>query len=90
MLLEGGLTYKQTGLSQKDMDFLEQRKWNRDEILAVYKVPKGELGVEDETGSYAKDKTRRKLFWETTLQLRPRWRALFKKETPSLSPESPS
>jgi len=24
-----GLTYKQPGLSQKDMDFLSQRKWNR-------------------------------------------------------------
>ncbi len=67
MLLEGGLTYKQTGLSQKDMDFLEQRKYNREEILGVFKVPKGELGIEDDTGSYAKDQTRRKLFWETTL-----------------------
>jgi len=66
-LLEGGVTYKTTGISQRDMDFLEGRKYNREEILAVYKVPKGEIGVEDDTGSYAKDKVRRKLFWETTL-----------------------
>gem|GEM_PF-831509 len=44
-LLEGGVSYKQTGLSQKDMDFLEQRKWNREEIMAAFKVPKGELGL---------------------------------------------
>ena len=67
MLLEGGLSYKATGLNQKDMDYLEGRKYNREEILAVYKIPKGELGIEDDTGSYAKDKVRRKLFWETTL-----------------------
>jgi HK97 family phage portal protein len=67
-LLEGGITYKQTGISQSDMLFLEGRKLNRDEILGgIYKVPKGELGIEDDTGSYAKDKVRRKLFWETTL-----------------------
>jgi len=67
-LLEGGITYKQTGISQSDMLFLEGRKLNREEILGgVYKVPKGELGIEDDTGSYAKDKVRRKLFWETTL-----------------------
>jgi HK97 family phage portal protein len=67
-LLEGGITYKQTGISQRDMDFLEGRKYSRDEIFAVYKVPKGEAGIEDDTGSYAKDKVRRKLFWETTLE----------------------
>ncbi|MFA5381803.1 MAG: phage portal protein [Candidatus Micrarchaeia archaeon] len=67
-LLEGGITYKQTGISQSDMLFLEGRKLNRDEILGgIYKVPKGELGIEDDTGSYAKDKVARKRFWETTL-----------------------
>ena len=67
-LLEGGITYKQTGLSQSDMLFLEGRKLNRDEICGgIYSVPLGELGIEDDTGSYAKDKVRRKHFWETTL-----------------------
>ena len=65
-LLEGGLTYKQTGLSQKDMDFLEQRKWNREEIMAAFKVPKGELGLYEDV-NYATAKTQRKLFWENTL-----------------------
>jgi len=65
-LLEGGLSYKQTGLSQKDMDFLEQRKWNREEIMAAFKVPKGELGIYEDV-NYATAKTQRKLFWENTL-----------------------
>ncbi|MDI6853968.1 MAG: phage portal protein [Deltaproteobacteria bacterium] len=65
-LLEGGLSYKQTGLSQKDMDFLEQRKWNREEIMAALKVPKGELGLFEDV-NYATAKTQRKLFWENTL-----------------------
>jgi HK97 family phage portal protein len=65
-LLEGGLSYKQTGLSQKDMDFLEQRKWNREEIMAAFKVPKPELGLYEDV-TYATSKTQRKLFWENTL-----------------------
>jgi len=65
-LLEGGLTYKQTGLSQKDMDFLEQRRWNREEIMAAFKVPKTELGLYEDV-NYATSTTQRKLFWETTL-----------------------
>ena len=65
-LLEGGVTYKQTGLSQKDMDFLEQRKWHREEIMAAFKVPKGELGLYEDV-NYATAKTQRKLFWENTL-----------------------
>jgi HK97 family phage portal protein len=65
-LLEGGLSYKQTGLSQKDMDFLEQRKWNREEIMAAFKVPKPELGLYEDV-NFATSKTQRKLFWENTL-----------------------
>lgn len=44
-ILEGGLKSKQLALSQKDMDFLEQRKFTRDEIMAMFKVPKTRLGM---------------------------------------------
>lgn len=66
-LLEGGVKAKVIGATQRDMDYLEGRKFNREEILGAFKVPKGELGIEEDTGSYAKDKVRRKLFWESTL-----------------------
>lgn len=65
-ILEGGLSYKQTGLSQKDMDFLEQRKWNRDEIMMVFKVPKGELGIYEDI-NFATAKTQDRIFWTKTL-----------------------
>ena len=44
-LLEGGLSYKQTGLSQKDMEFLEQRKWNREEIMAAFQGAQSGAGA---------------------------------------------
>jgi phage portal protein BeeE len=55
-LLECGLTYKQTSLSQLDMDFLEGRNYNAEEIMAVYKVPKSELGLYEQI-SFATVKT---------------------------------
>ena len=67
-LLEGGLTYKQTGISQADMVFLEGRKSNRDEVLAgIYKVPKSELGIEQINFSYAKDNAPEALLDKTSL-----------------------
>jgi HK97 family phage portal protein len=65
-LLEGGLTYKQTGISQRDMDFLEGRKYNREEIMAVYKVPKSELGLYEQI-NFATAKTMDRVFWTKTL-----------------------
>jgi hypothetical protein len=62
---EGGLSYKQTGLSQKDMDFLEQRKWNREEIMAAFKVPKLELGLYDDV-NFAPKPSRPGLSWTGT------------------------
>ena len=41
--LQGGLKYKKTGLSQKELDFIEQRKLDRDDIFSMFGVPKGLL-----------------------------------------------
>jgi HK97 family phage portal protein len=65
-LLEGGLTYKQTGISQRDMEFLEGRKYNREEVMAVYKVPKSELGLYEQI-NLATAKTMDRVFWTKTL-----------------------
>jgi HK97 family phage portal protein len=47
-ILGAGLKYQQLSLRQKDMDFLEQRKFNRNEILSIFKVPKPILAISDD------------------------------------------
>ena len=39
-ILTGGLKYRPTNPSQKEMDFVESRRFNRDEILGFFGVPK--------------------------------------------------
>jgi len=65
-ILEGGAKYKQLSVSQKDMEFLNQKKWNRDEILACFKVPKMELGIWDDL-NFALAKVQAREFWVKTL-----------------------
>lgn len=47
-ILQGGLKFKSMNLSQKDMDFLEQRRFTRDEILGIFRVPKTVLGITED------------------------------------------
>jgi len=44
-ILEWGIKASNLQPSQKDMDFIEQRRFSRDEILSVLKVPKILLGL---------------------------------------------
>ena len=44
-ILHSGLKYVPTNPNQRDMQFLEQRKFSRDEILAIFRVPKMILGI---------------------------------------------
>lgn len=48
LVLEQGLKYQQLSLNQKDMDFIQSRKFSRDEILSIFKVPKSILGISDD------------------------------------------
>lgn len=48
LLLENGLKYQQVQLSQKDMDFVNQRNLTRDEILSIFKVPKTIVAITDD------------------------------------------
>lgn len=44
-LLKGGMDVKTVGFNQKEMDFVEQMRFTRDEILALFRVPKTALGI---------------------------------------------
>ena len=39
MIVHGGMKVKELGMSQKDMDFIQGRKWSRSEIAAIFRVP---------------------------------------------------
>lgn len=45
LLLQGGLEVDKISNSQKDMDFVKQVIQTRDEILAIFRVPKSILGI---------------------------------------------
>lgn len=47
MFLSHGLDYQQISPSQRDMQYVEQRKLNRDQILSIFKVPKSMVAVSD-------------------------------------------
>lgn len=67
--LLGGMAYKQMGISQKDMEFLQGREFSRTAILSVFGVPKFVAGFGDKgevnrsTAVAAKS-----MFWTTTIQ----------------------
>lgn len=47
-ILSGGLKWQEIQRSQKDMDFVNQRTFSRDEILALFRTPKSILGITDD------------------------------------------
>jgi SPP1 gp7 family putative phage head morphogenesis protein len=48
-VLDRGLKYDQIkSNTQKEMDFVESRRFTRDEVLAIFKVPKAIIGVTDD------------------------------------------
>lgn len=47
-ILSGGITWKETTRSQSAMQFSEQKTINRDEILALFQVPKTILGLTED------------------------------------------
>lgn len=65
-ILEGGLKARILNLSQKDMDFINLRRLNREEILSVYGVPPALIGSIDSANKSNMEEQRR-IFWEHTL-----------------------
>jgi len=65
-VLEGGLKWTNIGLSQKDMDFISQKKLTREDILSVFGVPPVMVGI-FEYANYANSKEQREIFWRDTM-----------------------
>ncbi|RJP17958.1 MAG: phage portal protein [Candidatus Abyssobacteria bacterium SURF_5] len=83
-VLEEGLSYKPIGLSPRDMEFLNQRKFCREEICATFKVPPALVGVY-EYANYANAEHQNKAFWQKTII--PKLRKLELKLDNSLLPK---
>jgi HK97 family phage portal protein len=47
-ITEGGLKWTETSKTQKDMDFVAQRTFSRDEIFTAFRVPKSVLGITED------------------------------------------
>ena len=64
-LLEQGLKYTQTGLTQKDMEFGELRKLTAERIYQIFGMKKAIVSVTEDV-NYATAKEERKEWWEGT------------------------
>ena len=66
-VMEGGGTFTEAKLTQKDMDFIEGKNLTRTEILAAYRVNEVILGIFSGIRSYEGIKAAHKAFWEECL-----------------------
>lgn len=66
LLLDGGLDWKEMGLSPKDMDWLESRKRNAQDIAMGYGVPAELIGLKEATYENRRE-ARRAFYTETVL-----------------------
>ena len=65
-VLDGGVDFKEMGMSAKEMDFIESRKFNMYEIHALFGVDPLLTGAPD-PASRANKEEARKSFWEDTI-----------------------
>lgn len=65
MFVSGGFSYQRLSMTNEEMDFIESRKFNREEITAVFGVPLVLMGIMD-GATYANYAEARLSFWEDT------------------------
>lgn len=65
LFLSGGFTYQRMAMTSQEMDFIQSRKFNREEITSAFGVPLLLLGVM-EGSTYANYREARLSFWEDT------------------------
>ncbi len=63
-IIEGG-SWKSTGITQKDMDFINSKKMSREEVLTVLGVQPVLVGILDHA-SYANAREQVQIFWRNT------------------------
>jgi len=64
--LDNGVNYEETRVSQKELDFVESRRFTRDEVFAIFKVPKAIVGVTDDVNR-ATAQTAESIFYRITI-----------------------
>jgi len=64
-ILWGGAELKELGTTKRDMEFIAQMKWGREEVLAVFHVPPVEVMLVDQVSSRVESqRAQRRLFGE--------------------------
>ena len=64
--LEGGMTYQQVSVSQREMDLIESSKFTRDDILVALAVPKPVIAITDDV-NLANAETGMRIFLSETI-----------------------
>lgn len=65
-ILSGEWDYKKLGLTPQDMDYINSKRWNRDEVFAVEGVPKSTAGI-TENLNFATQLGQDKNLWDKRL-----------------------
>lgn len=77
IILSGGMDIKHIGLSQKDMEFFNMRKFTREEMLGIFKIPPAKAGI-FETASNFTAKEQDANYWDNGVDpLLKRWDEAF-------------
>ena len=63
MILEGGLKYEQTGLNQRDMEFIDLRRYSRDELLQIFGMKKSIISITDDL-NYSTAREQKREWWQ--------------------------
>jgi HK97 family phage portal protein len=66
MVIGDDATYTRLGLNPVELDFLESRKFNREEIFSIFGIPP-QLAGSQEASTYNNFSASMRVFWETTI-----------------------